>query len=393
MAQPERSPKEDPNQTNPEINLEPKATPPEDAPPLSPADILSSIDEYQKKLELTWESTKSEYQKRMDDILQDYLKDEPEEPINHPFPENEKRTKNSPDDRVPPFSKTASFKSMLTQAERALQNSERENRLSVVYRGPAVSPLPVRVKKWAKTSLLLSVAGALGAVSFFCFSLFHVAPNNPLPYSHAAGPVIVGNRIYVVDWLRKSLFIHALKRDVPILAVENVPNNFVTGLAVSGAHLWTVDGFGRKIIQHALTPEHQIIREITTPAKSPAGLFWDGRDLWSADTESQTLYRHKGNDPEEILDQFQIPDAKITSFYIRENRVWTVDRDARVVSVFRLQNPLKALGSFDLDPFLEKAVPSGLWVHKSNLWIVTESPTRLLRIPLRKLKKSNPNDF
>ena len=104
--------------------------------------------------------------------------------------------------------------------------------------------------------------------------------------------------------------------------------------------------------------------------------------------DSKILYRLRADDPTEVRDQFDLPLAHVTAINIQAKRLWAMDGKAREVTLFRLQKPLKTLGTYDLDPFIRGATPTGLSISGKNAWIVTENPSAILRIPLRKLKKS-----
>ena len=93
------------------------------------------------------------------------------------------------------------------------------------------------------------------------------------------------------------------------------------------------------------------------------------------------------------METYAIPGVNVTALQLRGRRVWALDGKARVIEVFRLQKDLKQLASLDLDPFLRGGTPTGLAIEGSDAWVVTENPSAIVRVPLRKLKKSDPTSF
>lgn len=374
-----------------------------DIPPSS-AELIDNLDSYQKRVENEWDSAKASYQAKINQIMEEFLKQgfTVENPTKTagatPPPRPDKPETMGPP--PPPKSHTQDpyIAKLLSRVEEELRHVDRKGP-KVPFFGSEGTGLGLPWKpswkqrllvEWKKTLLGLMGAICIGSAFYYFFTSPRLID---LPYGHTLGPVIIGDKIYISDWFRKALYVHQLKRGLPLLSVENLPNSFATGLAFDAKSVWTMDSIERKFLKHALTADHQVNASFDTPGKKPMGLFHDGTDLWSADLEEKKLYQHRGNDIEDIKDEFVIPDITLGALAMRNNRVWILDSNSRELSVHRLQKPLKPLGAFDLDPFLKGATPTGFSFQGKDVWILTENPSRLIRVPLRKIEKSKTETF
>ncbi len=356
MAQPEKEPENRPNLGKDAPKLD--AIFPDNLPPAA-AELVGDIDNYQKKLESEWKSAKVHYEDKINRIMEEFMnarsstiKDIPQKPRSH-------------EELFPRF------------------NFEPE-RTPLAWNKARNFPW----KKWVPWAAAVVVLSGLG---FFYNAL--AIQVDTLPYTHTLGPVVWKENIYIADWFRKTLFVHRNAKGLPIVSVEPLPGSLATGIAISDKTIWTLDGLDLKINLHATTADHQVTESVDTQGQKPAGLFYDGLDLWSADQDARRLYRHRGNDIEEIRDTFPLPEIMATAFGFFNNRLWVLDGKARLVNVYRLQKPLLELGSFDLDPFLNGATPTGFTIVGRKMWIVTENPVSLVRVPLSRLKKSKTETF
>lgn len=411
MGYPEKDPKDSSNPSEP-VEATPKkesgpqlnAILPDDLPPAA-AELVGDIDNYQKRMEKEWEKAKVSYEHKINRIMEEFLHagmvglaaDQ------EAAAQNEKPSKKftpPPDPEVTPkhaSSRDARLARLISEIEQELKEASRKNkRVSFLpNNAPDMLQLPWvggAPKFWKDPRKIIPAAALLLVGSYFFFSSWFVQVT-PLPYAHSLGPVVWKDNICILDWFRKAIYVHVDKPWLPIKSVEFVPNSLATGLAYSEKTIWTLEGFERKILLHAVTPDHQISSSVSSPDSKPAGLFYDGTDLWSADQDSKKLYRHRGNDVEDIRDTFPLPDITVTAFAFRENRLWLLDGKSRLVNVYRLQKPMLLLASFDLDPFVKGATPTGMTFLGKKLLVVTENPPTLTRIPLLRLKKSKTESF
>lgn len=414
MGHPEKDPKINVNPSDavdpaPKGEAPPKldAILPDDLPPAA-AELVGDIESYQKRMEREWEKAKSSYEDKINRIMEDFLRAgvaglaDQEPPISRD-PAADKTSKpfssHSSSDafRKRDGSRETRLAQLMAEMERELKEAARKSKPFpfVFHDKPEVLQLPWQgeaAKRWLDPRKL-----AVGALLIFTSAFFyshHMAVGvAPLPYAHTLGPIVWENKIYIVDWFRKALYVHKNASKLPILSVEPLLNNLLTGVAFSEKTIWTLDSLDRKILLHAVTPDHQLVKSISAPGTKPAGLFYDGSDLWSADQSARTLYRHHGNDLEDIKDEFPLPELTVTSIAFHKNRFWILDGKSRLVNVYRLQKPLLQLGSFDLDPFVKGATPTGMTFLGTKLLVVTENPPTLTRIPLFRLKKSKTETF
>ncbi len=373
--------------------------------PPSSAELIDNIDSYQKRVENEWDSAKSSYQAKINQIMEEFLKqgftvESPSKSTSSipPRPGKPEPTGQTPPPPKPP-SQDPYIAKLLSRVEEELRHVDRKGPRVPFFNSSDPTALGLPWKPTWKQRLIVEWKKAVGlagllALTGFVFLYFFTTPKEiSLPYGHTLGPVILGDKIYISDWFRKALYVHKLKRGLPLLSVENLPNSFATGLAFDAKSVWTLDSIERKFLKHAITADHQVNASFDTPGKKPMGLFHDGTDLWSSDLDEKKLYQHRGNDIEDIKDEYAIPEIALTSLAMRNNRVWILDGNSRELSVHRLQKPLKSLGAFDLDPFLKGATPTGFAFEGKDVWLLTENPSKLIRVPLKKIEKSKTDTF
>lgn len=360
--------------------LEPADERPEDMS-ASEAELVDAADTFEQKMNEDFRSARSAYQNRFSSIMDEFL---------NKGLEGEKR-------EPPPASRRASpsrddMEAMMTRMAREMRAYEAGARAGAAAAAtPAALALPAPEAP-RRTRLYIAAAGALaliaGATVFA--QMRQVAAYTPLPYARTGAIAVAEGKIFIGDWLRKSLYVHEAKRGAPILAVESLPVNLLTGLAVDRDSLWTADGLASEIARRSKTSDHVTFETFRAPANT-AGLALDGTSIWT--TGKGRLYRLRADDPTDVAETFDMPDVTVTALQLRNRRVWVLDGKSREIAVFRLQKDLKPLATLDLDPFLRGGAPTGLAISGSDAWIVTENPSAIVRVPLRKLKKSREPKF
>lgn len=351
--------------------------------------VIPDIEEYQEKIEREWQSAKQSYESNINKIMNDFLKENISDITREkPHPE--------PTYKSPPKHDPERLSRLLAHVEKEIQTQIKPKGFSFLSgMRPPIINIPMHSPKvFSFKSLILALMLITGAATTWFFSSYRISAVTELPYAHATGPIIADGKIYIADWFRKAIYVHAMKKGLPIVSVENVPNNFITGFAISDSGLWTVDGFDNQILLHTNSLDHRMVKKSPTPEKKPVGIFWDGTDVWTADNISQKIYRHRDNDLQDIRDVYAFPEkTTVAGFQLKDNRLWVLDGNSREIVVYRLQQPLKKLAAFDLDPFLEGATPTGMAIEGKNIWAVTINPTKAIRISRNKLEKTNPQDF
>jgi hypothetical protein len=236
-----------------------------------------------------------------------------------------------------------------------------------------------------KSSLTVFLLVLLGATLAGIYSYWGRAQITPLPYTHTVGPVLDGDKIYIADWFRKTLFIHENSKEFRIVAVEPLPNDYTTGLSLVNGQVWSLDGYGRQMLKHSLSADRAVADKISVPGLNPVGLFWDGSSLWSADKESKIIYRYQSHDFGAVKYQYTVPSASIDGFYLKDNRLWIVDGKSQEIVVYRLADPLVPLTRFNLGKIVGAASPTGLAITSRQALVLTENPSQLISIPLHRL--------
>lgn len=383
----------------------PEKDPKDDIPP-STAELIENIDSYQRRVEEEWDAAKASYQKKINDIMEEFLQQglsalESQTPP-PPSQTNGKKPSVSPSGLEDHFESAPQrprqpdphVARLISQVEKELRKTRKKRQpFSIFPPQPEPFQLGWQAPWYYLTRGRKMVIGVgLGALALFMTGFFFLRTPSvvPLPYAHTLGPILSDDKMYIVDWFRKALYIHDRKKGFPILSVENLPNSLSTGIAMDGKAIWTLDSLNHKLVKHSITSDHQVQASFTTPGPAPSGLYFDGTDFWSADTQTQKLYRHRGNEVEDIRDEYPLPEGYVTALALRNNRVWLLDGKSREISVHRLQKPLKSVGIFDLDPFLEGATPTGFFVADKDVWIVTENPASVRKVSISKLEGSKP---
>ena len=363
--------------------------------PKNPHDVFHEIDSYQKKIESEWDQAKKDYEKKIDKIMDDFITNQQTE-LEKEQPKPEPPAPPSKPKIRKKYSKDVN--DFMVDVQKKLEAMESKSKEITLrnYDKPSVINVPWQPINPRRRNIWVLVMGALlivGGAFLFQKFFFQIQPVTPLPYSHTSGLHMDANKFYVVDWFRKVLYIHSIKKGAPLLAVETLPNSFSTGFAYTPKYLYSANGFSPKIIEHALTSDHRVLKSYEVPAKKPSGLFWDGEHLWTFDNQEKKFYQLRGNEIDDVIKEYTGPDINLTAFQIVNNRIWILDGGARVIHIYRLENPLRGLASFDLDPFLKGGIPTGIHVEEKKVWVVTENPSLLIQISHRQLKKSHPDTF
>jgi len=160
-----------------------------------------------------------------------------------------------------------------------------------------------------------------------------------------------------------------------------MPNEFLSGIAFVKQTVWSLDGFKSEILMHDGSTEHAVVKRIPTPGSRAVGLFFDGADLWSMDETTQKLYRYQRNRSHRGQRRVRLGRSFSRRIVLNEGRVWMLAKKSREIQLFRLEDPLRRMASYDLDSFLEGSTPTALTIDRGTLWLTTENPTQLLKIP------------
>jgi hypothetical protein len=283
----------------------------------------------------------------------------------------------------------------LSRVEHTLRASEERPRLFSGWSRERPSIINIswdgheRFRSVRRTGLGLAAAALI--IGGLYFQFVRVPFSTPLPYIHPSTIAFVNDKVFIVEWFRKALYEHRFQKGFPIQQVENIPNNFLSGVAFSDKYLWTLDAFGKQILQHSLASDHRVLKSFPTPGGRPAGLFWDGTDIWTADLDEKKIYRHFGNDPETVRTEYGFSNFSVTSLYFKENRLWVLDGKSRMMHLCRLEDPLRVVASYDLDPLLKGATPNDFTLRGNTFWLLVENPPQLLRLSEGALKKLKVN--
>jgi hypothetical protein len=373
--------------------------------PVSPQDetetFFAEIEDYQKRMVSDWETAKDAYKKKIDEIMTDFVENnvlnaDDLSTVTAPEP----ATEAPPPPPPPPHrSSDPKMEKLIRGAEEALRDVQQRAKRAVtgkesVWPVPSARRFPSagRSVPFTRRGWWAGGAGLALAAATLVFLFLPGVHREALPYAHT-GPLIVDtDRVFIADWFRQDLYVHGRGAGLPILAVENLPNEFLSGMAKADKFWWSADGTSGEILKHAASVDHRVLDRLTVEGKA-SSIFWDGKNLWSVNADRKVLRRHNGETAEEVSETFPLPDGAMSALFISDRRLWSLDGKSRLIRVFRLQETPNLIATFDLDPFVAGATPTGLWVEKSRVWITTENPPTLLRIPRRRLVRSSADAF
>ncbi|MBV9081028.1 MAG: hypothetical protein JO102_07940, partial [Elusimicrobia bacterium] len=277
--------------------------PPHEAP--AHAEVIEDLDAYQRRIDREWETAKSVYQNRISEIMNEFLKKSLDDPSEGAAPRPPKE---------PPRGKPDSMETLVARVAEELRAFDGRARRTAVPLLPG--PASPAGRGWKRAGWF--AAGCAVAAGLF---LYMRRPEwTPLPYAHTGAVAVSGGKIYIADWFRKSLYVHAAKKGAPILAVESLPADLVTGLAVAKDGLWAVDGLSRELSRRAPTPDHQSLEKFSVADGRPTGLMIDKDGIWVGGQEGNKLFRMSPEDPSDVRDRYDLP-GTVTALQVWQKRI------------------------------------------------------------------------
>ncbi|PHQ70034.1 MAG: hypothetical protein COB97_05935, partial [Paracoccus sp.] len=125
-----------------------------------------------------------------------------------------------------------------------------------------------------------------------------------------------------------------------------------------------------------------------TAGSKPSAIHSDGKFIWVADSADQRVSRYSvdGKKLNRITDHAIIETDPIA--IQRHGRdLWILDGKTLDVGRYRVGSDLKRTGSVNLTTVMPKdAMIRGFVIDGKYLWVLTQGPTYMYRIDLRRLK-------
>jgi hypothetical protein len=172
MSSPEKNPKDDAKKDKPELGA------------ILP-DVFSDLDDYQKKIETDWETTKSAYKNKINDILEDFIA---QTPTASDKPESPARPASSSSAADPVSNVEERMERLLSRVEHTLRASEERPRLFSGWSRERPSIINIswdgheRFRSVRRTGLGLAAAALI--IGGLYFQFVRVPFATPLPYIH-----------------------------------------------------------------------------------------------------------------------------------------------------------------------------------------------------------------
>ena len=207
----------------------------------------------------------------------------------------------------------------------------------------------------------------------------------PLPFSDAVGMAWHDGLLHSIDGRR--LLLYSIEAETgEVRALRKLPSASPGGLAASPEAFWSSELDGA-IHEHANDAALTVRRSYRNADRSPTVLHWDGTHLWAADARTETVYQYKTGEALNPMRQYSFPGVRISGLHAADGKLWVLDGPKRELTRFQAKALAIVEDGADLSPWLAAGEnPVGLAVREEMLWVITDRPARLHRIPLAKLR-------
>ncbi|HAH31423.1 MAG TPA: hypothetical protein DCL44_03810 [Elusimicrobia bacterium] len=205
-----------------------------------------------------------------------------------------------------------------------------------------------------------------------------------LSAAHPVGLVYYGNRWLSVDWMDGRIF--ELNPADGLKFPQAFPNSLTTGLSAGDNCLWSTDSFNHRCYKHD-PKTFAVLASFPTPGPSPSAVYWDGSSLWLADKKTRRLYKYLNIQGDATaLIHYQLLETDPVSLWRKDDLLWVLDREGKSIRRYRVDKELTPVDTLDISGWLaEKALPVGLALTGSEVWILTETPSFLYKHELKQL--------
>jgi len=212
--------------------------------------------------------------------------------------------------------------------------------------------------------------------------------NYTLPYSNPTSLFWRNDKLWVLDWLTQSIYVHVQKGDeLPIIKTYHLPQLHITGMALVGDMLFTSDPWTKKIRKHKLDDFLTVIATYPSPGPAPSALFWDGKYLWCGDVGENKIYQLQLENKLVVIASYKAPGHAMTGFYKDANYAWTADTQTRRLYQHRLNDKLTVISSSSNEDFEKGPEPlSSFYWRNDELWFARDRKPILYRRTIHDLK-------
>jgi CheY-like chemotaxis protein len=234
---------------------------------------------------------------------------------------------------------------------------------------------PFLWKRWLP--VLAGAAVVWGGVRF----LFNPNREFPIPYSNPIGMTWQGEKLWVVDWLAQSIYVHEVgSRKLPLIKTYHLPESHIAGIAIVGDKLYTCDSWARRIQRHKIDDFLLVEKTFPSPGPAPSSLFYDGKYLWSSDSSRGMIYQHLLDEKLSVIAEYAAPGTALVGFYKDDKYAWTADNQTRKIYQHRLDEKLTVLATYAYQGFDEGSEPlTSFYWKDGKLWFTRERKNLVYR--------------
>lgn len=253
----------------------------------------------------------------------------------------------------------------------------------------APGPAPDQAQARSRRGWLLAALGAAAAAGAALWPAPEVAVPAyraiPLPFSDAAGMAWHDGLLHAID--ARRLLLYSIEPETgEVRALRKFPGSLPSALAASSGAFWSAD-LGGVIREHAPDAAFTVQRSYQNPERSPTVLHWDGAHLWAADSRTETVYQYTVGEALNPVRQYSFPGVRVAGLHAADGLLWVLDGSKRELTRCQAKALAVVEDAADLSPWLAAGEkPTGLVVREQALWIITERPARLHRVPLAELR-------
>lgn len=208
----------------------------------------------------------------------------------------------------------------------------------------------------------------------------------PFPAQWPRGLIVKGFYMATVDRRSGKLVVIDPNKS-PARKKYIFPNFSAEGITSNGSDFWSIDSTLKKIYLH---DNKNFLLRASFPSAgiTPSAIHSDGNFIWVSDTAAKQVSRYSFDGKNlNLIASHPIIEADPIALHRHGRDLWILDGRTLIIGRYRVGSDLKRTGSANLTTVVPKdAMIRGFVIDGKYLWVLTQGPTYLHRIDLRKLQ-------